>query len=206
MTTNAQFWAETIESTFLMFGILALQDISNFGAERFLPLGLFFLIFGLGACFGFKTGYAMNLARDFGPRLMSYIVGYVSCFAPFTTFISVVLGFVPVRIMTGFCPCKAMQSCEQQTDAFILVAGRSDYPYQYLSYCPRHLLIRTLGAASLDCRQLLFLGSNSRAIHWLHIWWFLIRRFHLHRCEPDQHTLDRTEEVDSTGSDEEDRC
>ena len=82
MTTNAQFWAETIESTFLMFGILALQDISNFGAERFLPLGLFFLIFGLGACFGFETGYAMNLARDFGPRLMSYIVGYVSCSFP----------------------------------------------------------------------------------------------------------------------------
>lgn len=44
--------------------------------KKFLPLGLFFLIFGLGACFGFETGYAMNFVRDFGPRLMSYMVGY----------------------------------------------------------------------------------------------------------------------------------
>ena len=79
MTTNAQFWAEVIETTMLMFGILALQDMSNAGPVghiKILPIGLFFLIWGLGACFGFETGYAMNLARDFGPRLMSYIVGY----------------------------------------------------------------------------------------------------------------------------------
>ena len=44
-------------------------------------LALFFLIFGLGACFGWETGYAINLARDFGPRLMSYAVGleYNAC-------------------------------------------------------------------------------------------------------------------------------
>jgi hypothetical protein len=76
MTTNAQFWAEVIETTILQFGIFTLEDMSNVGAEKFLPLGLFFLIFGLGACFGFETGYAMNFARDFGPRLMSYMVGY----------------------------------------------------------------------------------------------------------------------------------
>jgi aquaglyceroporin related protein, other eukaryote len=76
MTTNAQFWAEVIETTMLQFGILALKDMSNVGAEKFLPLGLFFLIFGLGACFGLETGYAMNFARDFGPRLASYMVGY----------------------------------------------------------------------------------------------------------------------------------
>jgi hypothetical protein len=65
-----------IETTNLQFGTFTLEDMSNVGAEKFLPLSLFFLIFGLGACFDFETGYAMNFARDFGPQLMSYMVGY----------------------------------------------------------------------------------------------------------------------------------
>ena len=65
-----------------MFLIFALKDESNRGAMGkteagpFLPLALSFLIFGLGACIGFETGYAINLARDFGPRLLTYAVGY----------------------------------------------------------------------------------------------------------------------------------
>lgn len=81
-----------------MFVIFALKDDSNNGVSRgggnWFPLALFFLIFGLGAAFGWDTGYAsaccvirvywmrcadqgtVNLARDFGPRLMTYAVGY----------------------------------------------------------------------------------------------------------------------------------
>ena len=65
-----------------MFVIFGLKDESNqgamgkSGAGKLFPLALFFLIFGLGACFGYETGYAINLARDFGPRLMSFAVGY----------------------------------------------------------------------------------------------------------------------------------
>ncbi|PLN77216.1 aquaporin-like protein [Aspergillus taichungensis] len=44
--------------------------------DLILPLGLFFTVFGIGASFGWETGYAMNLARDFGPRLVSCMVGY----------------------------------------------------------------------------------------------------------------------------------
>ena len=65
-----------------MFVIFALKDDSNPGqfsaSGQWFPLGVFFLIFGIGCCFGWETGYAINFARDFGPRLMSYAVGYGS--------------------------------------------------------------------------------------------------------------------------------
>ncbi|TKA71381.1 hypothetical protein B0A55_04025 [Friedmanniomyces simplex] len=73
---HGQFFSEFIASTLLMFMIYALKDDGNIGAGPLTPLGLFFIIFGIGACFGWETGYAINLARDFGPRLMSYFLGY----------------------------------------------------------------------------------------------------------------------------------
>lgn len=79
VTKGSQFFSEFIASALLMFVIFALKDPSNNGvpkSDKWFPLCLFFLIFGLGSCFGWQTGYAINLARDFGPRLMSYAVGY----------------------------------------------------------------------------------------------------------------------------------
>jgi len=76
MTRTGQFFSEFIASTILMFCIYALKDDGNIGAGNLTPLGLFFVIFGIGACFGWETGYAINFARDFGPRLMSYFLGY----------------------------------------------------------------------------------------------------------------------------------
>ena len=76
MTKTGQFFSEFIASTILMFCIYALKDDGNLGAGNLTPLGLFFVIFGIGACFGWETGYAINLARDFGPRLTSYMIGY----------------------------------------------------------------------------------------------------------------------------------
>jgi len=76
MTKTGQFFSEFIASSILMFLIYALKDDGNLGAGDLTPLGLFFVIFGIGACFGWETGYAINLARDFGPRLMSYMLGY----------------------------------------------------------------------------------------------------------------------------------
>ncbi|KAF4633881.1 hypothetical protein G7Y89_g4228 [Cudoniella acicularis] len=73
--SQGQFFSEFIASTILMFCIYSLQDNGNLGAGNLTPLGLFFVVFGIGACFGWETGYAINLARDFGPRLMSYALG-----------------------------------------------------------------------------------------------------------------------------------
>jgi aquaglyceroporin related protein len=66
MTRTGQFFSEFIASTILMFCIYVLQDNGNLGAGNLTPLMLFFVIFGIGACFGWETGYAINLARDFG--------------------------------------------------------------------------------------------------------------------------------------------
>lgn len=52
MTTTGQFFSEFIASTLLMFMIYALKDDGNIGAGALTPLGLFFVIFGIGACFG----------------------------------------------------------------------------------------------------------------------------------------------------------
>lgn len=76
LTTTGMFFSEFITSTMLVFVIFALKDDNNLGAGNLVPLGLFFLIFGLGATLGWETGYAINLARDFGPRLFTYSVGY----------------------------------------------------------------------------------------------------------------------------------
>lgn len=76
MTKTGQFFSEFIASGLLMFLIYAINDKGNLAAGPLAPLALFFIIFGIGACFGWETGYAINLARDFGPRLMSYFLGY----------------------------------------------------------------------------------------------------------------------------------
>jgi len=76
MSRTGQFFSEFIASTILMFLIYAINDTGNLGAGNLAPLALFFIIFGIGACFGWETGYAINLARDFGPRLVSYMLGY----------------------------------------------------------------------------------------------------------------------------------
>jgi aquaglyceroporin related protein len=76
MTRTGMFFSEFVASSILQMVIFALVDNNNIGAGPLLPICLFFLIFGIGACFGWETGYAINLARDFGPRLVSYMIGY----------------------------------------------------------------------------------------------------------------------------------
>lgn len=65
LTKASQFFSEFIASAILMFVIFAMKDDSNKGSfsasGAWFPLGLFFLIFGLGACFGWDTGYVSLL-------------------------------------------------------------------------------------------------------------------------------------------------
>ncbi|RVX71529.1 hypothetical protein B0A52_05101 [Exophiala mesophila] len=76
LTKTGQVFSEIIASAVLVLVIFALKDDANLGAGHLVPIALFFLIFGIGATLGWETGYAINLARDFGPRLFTYFVGY----------------------------------------------------------------------------------------------------------------------------------
>lgn len=78
------FLVEVILTASLMFAIMVLIDAAN----KNLPLanlwpfmlGLFIVVIGLSA--GNITGYAMNPARDFGPRLFAALAGWGSAVLP----------------------------------------------------------------------------------------------------------------------------
>ena len=68
---------ELIITAVLMMGILALTDDQNSGPKGFaaaLLIGI--LIAVIGASLGPLTGFAMNPARDFGPKLFAFLAGW----------------------------------------------------------------------------------------------------------------------------------
>jgi glycerol uptake facilitator protein len=70
------FGDEFIGTALLVGLILAIVDGRNQPVQANLnPLIIGFLIVAIGASFGLNTGYAINPARDFGPRLWMTIVG-----------------------------------------------------------------------------------------------------------------------------------
>lgn len=68
---------EFVITAVLMFGILALGDENN-GTNRgaMNPLLIGLLVATIGASLGPLTGFAMNPARDFGPKLFAYLAGW----------------------------------------------------------------------------------------------------------------------------------
>lgn len=79
MTNVSCFFDEFLGTAILLICVLAFTDRSNGPPPAGLvPLTLFFLVLGIGAALGFQTGYAINPARDLGPRLLTAMVGYGS--------------------------------------------------------------------------------------------------------------------------------
>jgi glycerol uptake facilitator protein len=71
------FLDEAVGTALLVLGVFAVTDarntapLSNIG-----PLIVGFIVFAVGTSFGAQTGYAINPARDFGPRLFAFMAGY----------------------------------------------------------------------------------------------------------------------------------
>lgn len=73
------FWSEFLGTAVLLIVVLALGDKRNLPPPSgTVPLVLLFLILGIGMSWGMQTAYAINPARDLGPRLLLSMVGYGS--------------------------------------------------------------------------------------------------------------------------------
>ncbi len=77
LSFSGAFAVEFVITALLMFTILALADENN-GANRgaLNPLLIGILIAVIGGSLGPLTGFAMNPARDFGPKLFAYLAGW----------------------------------------------------------------------------------------------------------------------------------
>ena len=77
-TTSAiGFLNESLGTAMLMGVILAITDSRNSPAPNGLtPVVVGLLVVAIGASLGFNTGYAINPARDLGPRLFTAVAGW----------------------------------------------------------------------------------------------------------------------------------
>ncbi|TFY75326.1 hypothetical protein EWM64_g8688 [Hericium alpestre] len=85
MPAANSFFDEFVGTMTLILVVFAVTDQRNGPPPAgMVPLVIFILILGIGAAFGMQTGYAINPARDLGPRIMTAMMGYgkagASCF------------------------------------------------------------------------------------------------------------------------------
>lgn len=75
------FRDQIIGTAILLFVIMAIIDLrNNVMAGGIVPLAIGFLVVAIGMAWGTDAGYAINPARDFGPRLASFFTGFHNAF------------------------------------------------------------------------------------------------------------------------------
>ena len=68
---------QVVGTPLLVAGIFGITDSRNSPATAGLaPVVVGMLVVLIGATFGFNSGYAINPARDFGPRLFTFVAGW----------------------------------------------------------------------------------------------------------------------------------
>jgi len=71
------FLDQVIGTFFLVLFVLAIGDVRNQAVQSNLaPLMVGFAVAAIGMSFGVDAGYAINPARDFGPRLFTWFMGW----------------------------------------------------------------------------------------------------------------------------------
>ncbi len=72
------FVDQVVGTALLMLGIFAIGDRKNAGPATLGPLLVGALVGVIGMTFGFNSGYAINPARDLGPRVFTLLAGWGS--------------------------------------------------------------------------------------------------------------------------------
>jgi glycerol uptake facilitator protein len=76
-TYAGPFLSEAIGTAFLIIFVFAVIDLMNVPPRANLaPLIIGLAVFAIGTSFGTDSGYAINPARDFGPRVITYFEGW----------------------------------------------------------------------------------------------------------------------------------
>ncbi|KAJ6621801.1 aquaporin-like protein [Mycena sp. CBHHK59/15] len=77
MASVSCFFSELLVTAVLLVVVLAINDKKNMPLPAGLvPLVLFILVLGIGACLGMETTYEINPTLDLGLRLLTSMVGY----------------------------------------------------------------------------------------------------------------------------------
>jgi glycerol uptake facilitator protein len=68
---------QIVGTAFLLLFVVALIDLRNSAVQANLaPLAIGLAVAAIGMSYGANAGYAINPARDFGPRLFAYFAGW----------------------------------------------------------------------------------------------------------------------------------
>ncbi len=97
------FIAEIFGTATLLWGVLAMTDEDNLAPQSNLaPLLIGFVVLAVGLSLGGPSGYAINPARDFGPRVFGALVGTQGLFDGAYWFGPPVLGAIIGGVLGAF--------------------------------------------------------------------------------------------------------
>ncbi|WP_341242266.1 MIP family channel protein [uncultured Nocardioides sp.] len=81
ISTSTAFADQILGTAILLFLILAVTDTRNDAPVAWMaPFIVGLIVVAIGMAWGTNAGYAINPARDFGPRLVSFLTGYETAF------------------------------------------------------------------------------------------------------------------------------
>lgn len=121
ITTLQALFVEIIITMFLVMVILAVGEAknSNKPAANLAPVMIGLTIAIIGGSFGVLTGFAMNPARDFGPKLFAIIAGWgTNALGPNMYFWVPIVGPIVGAVLAGFVFDKGVRRyMEDSTEA-----------------------------------------------------------------------------------------